>query len=442
MCDKLSSYVLAGGHLVVAGTAIPLPSTRVFGVGVDVFNFSLPPRECRVVPAGTTVMVKFLDGSTTTVTEHHPVRVCATVHPADALPVATAVLGGVNVTLALRLRRGNGTMVVLASDGVAASAQVRVLPSPSPSTSPIPLRLPPPSTPPSPSPSTSLSPSIPLSPAPQQVPLPIPHVDNLIGSPLPTPFPMADHARVLLADVLSSQQPFDAGLAATYSDGLGLVATRVRKGEYLVGLSNNGLRQQNFKITTNLGRILNITETSLADAWMNPSNTQGYTATHTPPGTDLGHSTATTIAGLDFRVFEVRVDESNTQLIDAANAAPPSPPHPPRVGLPLPASRSLQEQLLLRPTFTQHFSSVVVDWRYIERTDVEVLAQEGAWLTRQNVRVMVDVTSGLNLYPDLRLCNNSARQYAESLRRIEAVITKCGTKVNMSSPSLSRSSSP
>ena len=145
------------------------------------------------------------------------------------------------------------------------------------------------------------------------------------------------------------------------------MATRVREGEYLVGLANNGLQQQDFEITTNLGHILNITETSLADAWINPGNTQGYMATHTPPGTDVGHSTATTIAGLDFRVFSVRVDEANVELIDAAHASPPSPTHTlPRPSLPLAPYRSVQEQLLLRPTFTQHFSSVVVDWRYVD----------------------------------------------------------------------------
>ena len=258
-------------------------------------------------------------------------------------------------------------------------------------------------------------------------------MDGLVDSPLPNPFPLADHVRVVLADVMGSQQPFHAGPATSRSDGLAMVATRVRQGEYLVGLYNNGLEQQNFELSSNLGPILSATETSLADSWMNASNTQGYTATHTPPGVDLGHSSATTIAGLDFRVFNVRVDESNTELIDAAHAAPPSLPHPtPTLSLPVSPSRSVQEHLLLRPTFTQHFSSVVVDWRYIERTDVEVLAKEGAWLARQSIRVIVDVSSGINLYPDLRLCNNSARQYTQSLQRIEAVIAKCGTKVNAS----------
>jgi hypothetical protein len=87
----------------------------------------------------------------------------------------------------------------------------------------------------------------------------------------------------------------------------------------------------------------------------------------------------------------------------------------------------------------------VLDWRHVERTDASALAEEAGWARRQNLTVLVDFTSGANLYPDLRFCNNSATQcarasntpggpqvalslrplrYERSLARVEDVMTK------------------
>lgn len=49
----------------------------------------------------------------------------------------------------------------------------------------------------------------------------------------------------------------------------------------------------------------------------------------------------------------------------------------------------------------------------------------------RNISILVDFTSGLNLYPDLRLCNNSV-QYEQSIARISSVLTKMTTPVNAS----------
>ena len=49
----------------------------------------------------------------------------------------------------------------------------------------------------------------------------------------------------------------------------------------------------------------------------------------------------------------------------------------------------------------------------------------------RNVSVLVDFTSGLNLYPGLRLCNNSD-EYSRSIARMDAVLTKMSILVNAS----------
>jgi sugar phosphate isomerase/epimerase len=94
--------------------------------------------------------------------------------------------------------------------------------------------------------------------------------------------------------------------------------------------------------------------------------------------------------------------------------------------LPLRVARSLKEEVLIRPTFFEHFDSVVVDWRYLQERDTEQLKRERAWIDLQGLVCLVDFTSGINLYPDLRLVDNSEPEYAASLAAIAGVMAKMG----------------
>ena len=55
----------------------------------------------------------------------------------------------------------------------------------------------------------------------------------------------------------------------------------------------------------------------------------------------------------------------------------------------------------------------------------------GRWAFMRNISIIVDFTSRLNLYPDLRLCNNSV-QYAQSIARMQSVLHKMSLPVNAS----------
>ena len=63
----------------------------------------------------------------------------------------------------------------------------------------------------------------------------------------------------------------------------------------------------------------------------------------------------------------------------------------------------------------------------MERTTSTRLEYEGAFLSRQNIHVLIDFTSGSNLYPDLRFCNNSVTQFTRSIERVNEVMTKAQT---------------
>eukprot|EP00041_Stephanoeca_diplocostata_P032905 m.1072412 g.1072412 ORF g.1072412 m.1072412 type:complete len:85 (+) comp24231_c0_seq113:4124-4378(+) len=57
------------------------------------------------------------------------------------------------------------------------------------------------------------------------------------------------------------------------------------------------------------------------------------------------------------------------------------------------------------------------------------LVAEGRWAHMQGLRIIVDFASGSNLYPDLHLCNNSAREFNASIARMEAVLLKMAAPV-------------
>jgi hypothetical protein len=114
------------------------------------------------------------------------------------------------------------------------------------------------------------------------------------------------------------------------------------------------------------------------------------------------------------------VREEGVEQIE--HAVPPARPRG-RI-LPLRGIHGVQEELLRRPTFFQHYDGVNVDWRYVHSRDRQALAVEGAWLKRQGAGVLVDVTSGLNLYPDLRLVNNDEEEYARSMKVLAEVLAK------------------
>ena len=65
-----------------------------------------------------------------------------------------------------------------------------------------------------------------------------------------------------------------------------------------------------------------------------------------------------------------------------------------------------------------------VDWRYLREREPAALQKETGWLKRQGVRLVVDLSSGVNLYPTLRLIDNLHADYEASLAAINDVLVK------------------
>ncbi len=227
---------------------------------------------------------------------------------------------------------------------------------------------------------------------------------------LPNPFPLLRHVRAILDDVFSRQRLFEA------DPRLSLITCRRRAGEYTLGVCNNTWSPLPLKIRSLCGAIENISEIAL-------DTTEKQAAEYMPEAMtadSVGKSDDTTIAGGDVRLFTVRVREQGIEEI-AKTAVPTRP-----VGrlLSLRKSRSIKEQILSRPTFFQHFDGVVVDARQLRRIEPDALRSEAGWLNRQQVRTVVDATSLINLYPDLRLVDNIPTEHEAAMTTLRSIMSK------------------
>ncbi|MHB8519385.1 MAG: hypothetical protein ACYDH9_01385 [Limisphaerales bacterium] len=243
---------------------------------------------------------------------------------------------------------------------------------------------------------------------------PQPPLRSEVDKPLPKPYALRPEVRQTLEKVFSRLQLFETG-----SRELSLVTCRKGPGEYTLGIANNSWRERSFKIISHCGPIASVRELTL-DQSEKPA--PGYLP-ESVQREPLGRSTDRTIAGGDVRLFAVRVNETGVEEIP--HVAPP--PRPRGRALPLRQARSIKEEILARPTFFEHFDGVVVDWRYLHERETATLAREAGWIGRQGLRVYVDLSSGIDLYPTLRLIDNVEADYAASMAAIDDVLGKMET---------------
>ena len=235
-------------------------------------------------------------------------------------------------------------------------------------------------------------------------------IKSKIDAPLEKPYHMPNFMRAALDQLLREQMLFEVG------DGLSLITCRRKPGEYTLGLCNNALEPRPFKIVSHCGPIETIRELPLDQS---EKTAPGYMPEGFESAT-LGQSSETTIAGGDVRIFRVNVREEN--VVETRRPVPPALPKG-RL-LSLHGGWPVKEEILLRPTFFQHYDGVVLDWRYLHDRESDVLKQEAGWLQIQNVRIWVDLSSGINLFPDLRLVDNDPEEYAASMAAIDKVLAK------------------
>lgn len=235
-------------------------------------------------------------------------------------------------------------------------------------------------------------------------------IQSEIDKPLPTPFPILNHVKAFLNDLFSSQQLFKV------NEKLGLITCHKNKGEYLLGVTNNSWQEQSIDITSHCGDITSIDELTIDQP---AEDAMGYLP-ESVSSEKIGHSAENIIAGGDIRIFSIKVQEQKVSIIPKQNPIP----RPEERYLPLRTTLKIKDEILLRPTFFEHFNGVVLDWKYLHTKESDILKYESGWISRQKLKIMIDITSGVDFYPELRLIDNLHEDYENSMVTIKDVITK------------------
>jgi sugar phosphate isomerase/epimerase len=236
-------------------------------------------------------------------------------------------------------------------------------------------------------------------------------VKNEIDQPLAQPFVLEEEVRTRLGEIFDGQALF-----AVEGKGLSVVTCRKGAGEFTVGIANNSWRESRFRLISRCGAIQSVRELVIDGA-------ERAAVGYLPEGVDgshLGRNGTDTIAGGDIRIFAVTVGEQGVVEIPHCRPAP----RPAGRWLTLRETRSIKESILARPTFFEHFDGVVVDWRYLHDREGKTLADEARWIARQKLRVTVDLSSGLDSYPTIRLLDNGLEDYGQGMAIVEDVLAK------------------
>lgn len=393
--QKLGAAVAAGSRVVAFAGALGAWGTAgVAGCSIAEAAYAGSwQSHCPAYPAGTVVTVTDLvSGQQSKVTESAAFRACTltcTGSTAAATPVAW--VGTTPIAWTVAVGTAGGGLVVLGSPYGSAQSPVSVS-------------------------------------------------DPGVDAPLQTPYPMLQHTAFMVDAALRQRTLFTVpGLTYTVARVGPVSSGQVA---YTILVSNPTMSQAPLSITSNIGPIISQTEVRLI-------NSSVYSSVGYLPdgyqGTDLGNSTATTIAGVDTRAFRVVVQEQDVSAMHAAapgvqqgpvnasvrvlsTAAPARRPVGVALnlrsfqGLP---THNLKDTITAYPSLQQYFDTLVVDWSWVNASSVDFLAADAAWVAQQGFKQgAVDFTPGLDLFPTLRLNNNSAPEYAASLVTFQGVMDK------------------
>ena len=233
-----------------------------------------------------------------------------------------------------------------------------------------------------------------------------------VDQSLASPYPLLEHTRTLL------HASFSRATIFTSTANLTLTVSHLGGRDFYVLVSNPELREQPLKLVCERAGISALHEVPLdqADKGQLGYLPDGY------QGTPLGNSTASSIAGADTRLFLVSLSASPS--LHFLPRVQPKPP-PTGVGLHLRNIRgSIRQEVLLMPTFFQHFSMVVVDSEYVTSQDELSLKKEGQWLRSQGLEVAVDATASINVFPDLRLTRDAFGLHNTTLATFTSLLHK------------------
>ena len=360
LSDNLENYIRSGGNVIITANNFALFQDDFY----PFLNARVDLNSCDDIPSGQIVSVS-LTNYYFNITEEHSMTVCKLYFKDNARILAETADYLRQLTLLFRPFDGSGYVMVFATPYAMSAKLVN------------------------------------------------PPTSRTDVSMLPA-FPLLTHAYIIMDWYLTNTSIF---YLLEPSVNLSYIVNHVNDNDYLILVTNPLLKEQPLKIASPVGEIVKTIEHPLDQSEKDKVGylPDGY------EGTDLGISTDTTIAGVDTRLFTVTLDSDVVKIIDKVKPKP----RPNGVVLHLrQISNSLMDEIHRRPTFFRHFDSVIVDYGYIMSKDNNFLATEAKWAGQQNLKIYVDASPAIDLFPKLRLVNNSVIDFNVSLATFKLLIQK------------------
>ncbi len=234
---------------------------------------------------------------------------------------------------------------------------------------------------------------------------------NEVNRSLPRPYDLLDHVRAILHQALIRERIFSVG------EGLGYTVARKTDGAYHIAVYNNSNETRTFQIVSHAGELLDVVELKLDQS---EKSAVGY---RPRPFLDdaMDAAGADSIAAGDIRVFQAEIREASVRLMRK-----PDPRRPPaRTYMRIGVESTIEDAILCMPTFFDYFSGILVDWRFLESRDRAQLERDAAWLFRQRCDVIIDFSSGCNLFPDFAFLDSAGIPFYETMERLRTLFEKC-----------------
>ena len=235
--------------------------------------------------------------------------------------------------------------------------------------------------------------------------------------PLPRAHPLSPAARAALDREFRAQMIFGTSRTCE-ANGLSFVTCRKARGEYTVLVINNTWRELPLKLHAFAGKVKRVVEQKVPSR---EKSAVGYFPTFVEVP-NPGANTAKTIAAGGVRVFRITMDESG-----AIDPMPEVEPRPNTRNTTLflhNVAGPIKREILRRPTFARQYDSVMVDWKSILSRDDEDLAEQTNFLKLQQIGVMVDLSNGLDLFPNLRFIENDPNETPRVAHKLKRLIDK------------------
>lgn len=226
-----------------------------------------------------------------------------------------------------------------------------------------------------------------------------------VDKDLPNPYPILNHVKHELSKAFETTAMFDLNKELSYT------LNYKGKNKFLLTITNSHWQAKEIQLSSKIGRIKKLQELEL-------KNQTREAVGYVPKGmedVDLGKNTDKYIEGGGMRIFEIEVDALN--LVENTFEFPSKKDR--KCFLPVANLNSISEEICKRPTLHQNFEGVVIPYSYIKRIAPNELEKQANWIKRRKVKVMVDMTADVNLFPGLTLINGVDADYRQSMKEFQ-----------------------